>query len=792
MTVSIESPLILLVDDDQGLLALMQRRLASEGFRIATAASAAEAIASLTARRADLMLLDLKLPDMKWDDLLRELTARELTVPFIVITGQGDERAAVQVMKRGARDYLTKDNAFLDLLPSVVTRIVDQILQERRLADAESSLRESQRMLSTLMSNLAGMVYRCRNDRDWTMEFVSEGCFDLTGYCAADLLHNELVSYADLIHPDDRVPVWEAVQTALQRREPYRLLYRIRAASGDERWAWEQGRGVFDEAGGVVALEGFIADITDYKHAQQALQESEQRFRQLAENIQEVFWVLSPRDGRLLYVSPAYEKIFERTCGSLYAQPQSLLEMIHPADRDRAALLLSGEGDTVREEEYRLVRPDGSFRWICASTFPVRNEAGEIYRVVGVARDITDRKLAEDQLRHAQKMEAVGTLASGVAHDFNNLLTAILGYASLARKTLHKSHPAHQSLEMVENAIQQASGVAKALLTFSHKTATEKHTVNLRDVVTESLRLLRRVLPASIEIVDDLPANLDLWVNADANQIQQVLMNLAVNARDAMPNGGRLRIALRRAPAAPPRSGRPRIPARSRAVIVVEDTGAGMTEEVRSRVFEPFFTTKPRGQGTGLGMSIVHGIIADHQGRIRIDSEPEHGTRVTITLPQSAAPEEPVSRSAEQRPRRGHGELILVVEDDDQIRSIVTSSLRSQGYQVVQASNGTEALEVFEDHEGEIRLLVLDVDLPRMSGLTYLEKIRGLGLDLPAVLVTGSIDAGGNQPAGDNTRLLRKPFRMSELATVVAQLLAKSARKEEARHERNNPSPRRG
>ncbi len=782
---------VLIVDDDHGLRSLIERRLLAEGFRTAGVATGAEAIEWLTARGADIMLLDLKLPDTSAGDLLAELSRRNVAVPFIVITGQGDERVAVDMMKRGARDYLTKDMAFLELLPSVVGRVLEQAEQERRLAQAEASLEESRRMLARLFSNLGGVVYRCRNDKKWTMEFLSDGCQSLTGYRAEDIVDNRIISYGQVIHPDDRERVWSEVQEGLRKNEPFRMMYRITTVDGREKWVWEQGRGVFGPGGEVVALEGFITDITDYRRAQEALAESEERFRQLAENIQEMFWVLTPADGRLLYVSPAYEKIFGRSCDALYADPQSLLESIHPADRDRASALVSGRDHAVRDEEYRIVRADGSLRWISASTFPVSNETGEAYRIVGVARDITDRKQAEEQLRHAHKMEAVGTLASGVAHDFNNLLTAILGYTTLARKTLHKNHPANQSLEMVESAVQQAGGVAKALLTFSHKTATEKAPVNLCTVVADSLRLLRRVLPASVEITDDVPARSEVWVNADATQLQQVLMNLAVNARDAMPDGGHLYISLRKAPPSASRTrSRRGGPAMPRAVLVIQDTGMGMPEDVRLRVFEPFFTTKPRGQGTGLGMSIVHGIITDHGGRIRIESEPNRGTRVVITLPQ-CEPLTPATTSApETRRKHGRGEAILVVEDDAHIRSIVTSALRSEGYEVYQAADGVEAMSVLETHAATIRLLVLDIDLPRLSGLAYLERVRQKGLQLPAVLVTGSVETELHEPAADNTQLLRKPFRMSELATVVAHMLNQHTQKEEVlSHERHDPHP---
>ena len=297
-------------------------------------------------------------------------------------------------------------------------------------------------------------------------------------------------------------------------------------------------------------------------------------------------------------------------------------------------------------------------------------------------REIAARKEAEAQLRQAQKLEAVGHLASGIAHDFNNLLTAISGYVALAKKTLRPDHPAVSSLESVEQVAEQAEGVTRALLTFSRKTAARKQPVELAAVVEKAAHLLKRILPAGIDLIVDTGFVSGVWVNADSVQLQQVLLNLAINARDAMPNGGRLQIRL-----ALPRDGG----IEPQAVrLIVRDTGTGMSPETLARIFEPFFTTKPRGTGTGLGLAIVHGIVTDHGGTIEVESQVGRGTTFTVALPVARAQVRPSEPVEDREPCASHGEVVLVAEDHPYVRQIMTTGLRAAGYEVGQAEDGRD------------------------------------------------------------------------------------------------------
>ena len=376
---------------------------------------------------------------------------------------------------------------------------------------------------------------------------------------------------------------------------------------------------------------------------------------------------------------------------------------------------------------------------------------------------------SEERLRQAQKMEAVGTLASGVAHDFSNLLTAIYGYIELARLALSWEHAAIEPLKMAEQACKQAGGVTRSLLMFSRKVEAHRQPLSLGTLIGETIDLLRHMLPASIEMIHEVSSEPPIWVYGDGSQLQQVLMNVAINARDSMPDGGHLRIALRHEP--PAEIAQP-VGQYGCAIIDVRDNGHGMPEEVRARVFEPFFTTKLRGQGTGLGMAIAHTVVTEHGGNIRVESAVGAGTRVIITLPCCAPPSEVPAQAWQKAGPASQGELILVVEDDDHVRAIMTSSLRSCGYAVLQACDGAQAAEAIAAHRDDVRLIALDIDLPRRSGLSCLEEMRKNGSNTPVIVTTGSVDFPLDDRPWGRTHVLRKPFQMGELTALIGRVLA--------------------
>ena len=511
----------------------------------------------------------------------------------------------------------------------------------------------------------------------------------------------------------------------------------------------------------VLRLVGTAIEITARKLREQVLRESAERFRQLAEEGADLLWETD--DQRVWsYCGPQSVHFFGQQPTEIVGQP--VMRYTSEEESKRMAPFV----EFVRQNrvpffgvEHRLQRSDGSTLDVESSGVPLFGEDGTYRGYRGMTRDISERKRTEaalresrEQLRHAQKMEAVGTLATGVAHDFNNLLTAIFGYAEMARAHIPEGSEALEALDGLEEAARQASQVTQSLLGLSSRTDAPRTPIDLTRLVRESVNLLKRVIPASIEI--ETRFDKDVWIEGAASQLQQVILNLAVNARDAMPDGGRLGISVGRS--------------EGFGSLVVDDAGTGMTEDVRERLFDPFFTTKPRERGTGLGMAIVHGIVEDHGGRIRVDTEEGRGTRITVLLPQCEAPPPEAAAGQADAAVRGQGELVLVAEDQRQLRAIMASTLRSAGYRVLQAADGEQALEAFRAHGDETRLLVLDIDMPKRDGLSFLAEVAQQRPGLPAVVISGLPDP---PPMGQScVRFLAKPFRMAELARVAGEALA--------------------
>ena len=483
--------------------------------------------------------------------------------------------------------------------------------------------------------------------------------------------------------------------------------------------------------------------------------------KELVETIAEVVWITNPEKTQTIYINPAYERVFGRSCETAYASPRDWMEAIDPEDRERViAHSLPGPAQAVGELTYRIIRPDGSRRWIRNKSAKIRDASGRVVRIAGIATDITDHHDLELQLQHAQRMESLGRLAGGVAHDFNNILAVVAANSSMLGTMLPAHSEASEMLGEIESAVKRAVGLTRQLLAFSRKQLAEPVVLDVNAIVVETCKMLRRMIGEDLELETSLEPEL-CHIKMDPGHLVQVLMNLAVNARDAMPNCGKLTIRTRNHDS-------------GSCVLTVSDTGSGMSAETRARAFEPFFTTKGEGKGTGMGLAVVHGIIQQAGGRIELDTAPGAGTSFHILLP--ATVERP-SRTTIAPPLRSSSgaETVLIVDDDPHILRSMSRVLRGCGYHTLEASNAQSALTAIE--RNPVDLLLTDVVMPGMNGRELAETALLAHPSLKILYASGYTDdevlaRGISRGAVD---IIEKPFSRDALAARVRASLDRTA-----------------
>lgn len=639
----------------------------------------------------------------------------------------------------------------------------------------EKELETSRRTLSTLISNLPGMVYRCRNDREWTMDFVSEGCFNITGYRPKDFVSKIKVSFGDLIHPEDRQFVWNSVQKALEEKKPYEMEYRIMTSRGEEKWVWERGRGVFGKRDNLLRLEGFVSDFTSIKKAQEERRETEEKYRILVEQLNDgVFLVVNEK---LVWVNKVLEEWFGIEQSDLGgSQGDYIDKFVHPSSQAqlRDGFLKDIESGAAKgEHTFTAIDKEGRERKLeMRLSYTTLRGQPALY---GMVRDITEKTQLEEQFRQAQKMEAVGRLAGSVAHDFNNMLTVISGYTEMTLTGLEAGDPIRENLEQVKKGAASAADLTRKLLTFSRKQTMTPAIVDLNSIIGDMKKMLRSLIEENIELKFKLKPDLPK-VLVDPVHMEQVIVNLAVNARDAMLKGGRLTMETG-AVELDEESIRSMIdfeltPGRY-VLLQVSDTGTGMPPEVKSKIFDPFFTTKSAGKGTGLGLSTVYGIVKQLGGNIDVYSEEGHGTIFKIYIPVSSAPSVEEMEAAAQGDVRGGDEIILVVEDETEVREFTVRILTRLGYTVHQAGNSREALELCSAEKLQPDLLISDVVMPGLNGMELARLLKKKCPGLKVIFITGyteeTISDIGIIDLKDN--LLQKPFSSRDLALKVREAL---------------------
>jgi PAS domain S-box-containing protein len=495
---------------------------------------------------------------------------------------------------------------------------------------------------------------------------------------------------------------------------------------------------------------GHALDVTELHRAQREIRRASQErmFRALSVCCP-VGIFQTTAEGRCVYLNPRCQAI---------VGGKDWNDRLHPEDREG---VLAGWQEATRcgrawSGEFRL-RPDGDVTpWVRVSTSPQLDERGRLAGHVGVVEDVTERRSMEEQLRQSQKMEAVGKLAGGVAHDFNNILTAIGGYTELLLERLGPGEPMRHDLEEIRRAVERAADLTCQLLAFSRRQILQPKVISLNDVLADLNQMLRRVIGEDI-VLRAIPAPDLRLVRADPGQIEQVILNLALNARDAMPQGGSLTVETANA-------------AGSLVMLAVTDTGVGMEEETQARLFEPFFTTK-LGRGTGLGLSIVKGIVQRSGGHLTVASQPGRGATFRIYLPAAEAGVEVASEPVPARPAAGGSETILLVEDEESVRALVRGILAGSGYVILEARDGRQAEAVALAHSGPIHLLLTDVVMPGRSGYELFAALAPARHAMRALFMSGY-----NDKADSGGHFLPKPFTKEVLLRKVREVLDQAQR----------------
>jgi PAS domain S-box-containing protein len=575
--------------------------------------------------------------------------------------------------------------------------------------------------------------------------------------------------FYNLVVTEDREQLQDAFNRAIAEASSFHHEFRIRWPDGSIRWHSARGR-VAAIDGRAEWMIGVGMDVTAHRAMEDALRESEERFRQVVESIDEVFWVSSTSGQQLLYVSPKFERIWGRQGDELGRLREVWSESLHPDDRARVESRFAGVREPV-DESYRIIRPDRHVRWIRHRAFPVRDATGEVVRLVGVAEDVTERKDLERQFLHAQRLEAIGTLASGVAHDLNNILAPLIMVPAMLHGRLASSSD-EELLALMEGAAKRGADIVRQLLTFSRGVEGERGFVAVGDLLREMGRFARETFPRDIEIAEEIPADVRT-VLGNTTHLHQVLMNLCVNARDAMPGGGRLSLSagnrLLTDAEAQALGG---LHGGSYVALAIGDTGTGIPLPILDRIFEPFFTTKDVGKGTGLGLSTVLGIVKSHGGFVRVETKAGAGSTFNVFLPSADQPAA-IGAPDEKHPGHGRGELILLVDDEQPILKSMRRFLEKSGYSVVTASDGREALDVLGRRRADIQMLVTDLMMPTMNGAALIAALRATDPDLPIIVTSGNFDASSREQirAAAVQEVLNKPLLPATLLTAIARHL---------------------
>ncbi|BAZ50892.1 multi-sensor hybrid histidine kinase [Nostoc sp. NIES-4103] len=751
---------VLLVEDNPGDVFLLQeflKEVTTARVELQPVERLSEALECLVNDSFDVMLLDLSLPDSQGMETFVRATHQAKATPIIVLTGIDDETLALRAMQEGAQDYLVKGQVTGDLLVRSMRYAIER-------QQVENALRQSEERFRVAFKNSPIFVFNQDKELRYTWVYNS-----ISGWTSEDMLGK---------HDFDLMPAKDAERlTAIK----HSVLTSGIGTREEISITTPQGIRYYDltveplrnELAEIVGITCASIDISERQAALRDRQLAQEKISEQAALLDITTDAIYVRDleNKILYWNKGAENLYGWKAHEAWGKNASELLYNEPSPEIEAALLnvitkgkWQGElTKTTKTGKEVLV----SSRWSL-----VRNSWSKPKSILTVDTDITDKKHLEAQLFRAQRLESIGTLASGIAHDLNNILTPILAGAQLLplkfpdadERTLHL-------LEILEINAKRGADLVKQVLSFARGVEGKHITLQIKHLIVEVAKILRETFPKSIEVCIDIPH--ELWmVSGDSTQLHQVLMNLCVNARDAMPNGGKLIIAAQNL-FIDENYARMNVEANVGPYIVisVSDTGVGISGEILDRIFEPFFTTKPVGQGTGLGLSTVIGIIKSHQGFVDVLSEVDRGTCFKVYLPAVGGIEK--HDIEDLLPHTGHGELILVVEDEPSIQDITKTSLETHQYQTLIAGDGIEAIALYAKHADEISAVLIDLMLPSLDGLTAIRTLKKINPEVKIVATSGLASReklGAVEEIGVTT-FLPKPYTVNELLLALQKVL---------------------
>jgi len=755
---------VLIVEDSESDTGLIVRHLERAGYKPVheRVETGAEMRAALEREDWDIVVADYALPQFDAFAALGLVHERGRDIPFIVVSGSIGEDTAVAIMKAGANDYVMKDN--LPRLAPAVRRELGDAEMRRERRRAEEALRQSEERFRALYEDNPSMYFTM--DAQGTVLSVNRFGAEELGYVVEELVGQPVLS---VFHPDDREAVRQQFNLCLQH--PMQVAhweFRKVRKDGSILWVKETARAMPRADGKPVVLV-VCEDITERKRAEEERARLATAIEQAAEG-----FVVTDTDWLIQYVNPALERISGYDRSEIIGRHISFVNSGQPDKAFYRQIQETPPQGDVWLGRSISKKKDGTFYEVEVAASPVRDNSGTVINYVSMHRDITREVRLEKELRQAQKMEALGTLAGGIAHDFNNILAAIVGFTQMALYKSPEGSPVRRDLERVLKAGSRATDLVRQILTFSRETEQERKPLFIGPVVKEALKLLRSSLPSTIEIRQEIAiAPEEGIVLADPTQIHQVLMNLCANAAHAMRGqSGILRVDLSLVEADDFLvSICPELKPGPYVKLAVSDTGHGIDASVIERIFDPYFTTKGLGEGTGLGLAVVRGIVKSHDGAVAVHSEPQLGTTFHVFLPKIEGKVAQEAAAFEALPTGN--ERILFVDDEQALVDLGKELLESLGYKVAAVTSSVEALELFRSKPDAFDLVITDLTMPGLTGTELARELLAILPNIRIILCTGFselVDETGVQDMGI-CEFVTKPYVLSSLSATIRKVL---------------------